>query len=71
MKQLLISIILVFLMTGNSKSQETVKLYYNSNWELTDSTNMEYYRIAQINSESLLFHGWVKDYYNENYYEKS
>lgn len=47
-------------------SQTVVKLYYNDNWELTDSLHSKYYRIVGIDENNMDFTGEFKDYNNDN-----
>lgn len=65
MKLIYLSIIII-LLSVQSFSQTVVKLYYNDNWELTDSLHSKYYRIAGIDENDMDFIGEFKDYNNDN-----
>lgn len=61
MKTLSLSLFL-FGIAIASKAQKIDTIYFNANWEKTDSSNYAYYRIA-VKEKNLFF---VKDYYKSN-----
>lgn len=61
MKKLSLSLLLL-VMAIASKAQKIDTVYFNANWEKTDNSSYDYYRIAE--RENNLF--FVKDYYKSN-----
>ncbi|MCF8371730.1 MAG: energy transducer TonB [Bacteroidales bacterium] len=57
---------IIILLSVQSFSQSVVKLYYNDDWELTDSLHSKYYRIVGIDEKDMDFVGEFKDYNNDN-----
>lgn len=62
MKTIYLTILIIIQCSLLLKSQDEVKLYYNSNWEITKKEKATYFRESKYNFDDLKLNGQVKDY---------
>lgn len=62
MKKIIFFVFSLFIFSTCLKSQVRIRLYYNSNWEITDSTKAVFYREADYDLNNFKLHGEVHDH---------